>query len=85
MTESKAVPMIQVLADFRRARFAEWCYSKYLGKYVALLLCEELVAGRWEPFCSRSAAKEFSTTRNTAGDQLQFVLGERPSTDEIVQ
>jgi hypothetical protein len=52
MSGSNAVPMIQVLPDFRRARSAEWCYSNHRGKYVALLLCEELVEGRWEPFCA---------------------------------
>ena len=44
--------MIQVLPGFRRARYAEWCYSERLGKYLALLQCEELVEGRWEPFVS---------------------------------
>lgn len=46
------IPMIQVLPDFRRARYAEWCHSERLGKYVALLQCEELAEGRWEPFLS---------------------------------
>jgi hypothetical protein len=27
-------------------------YIERLGKYLALLQCEELVGGRWEPFCS---------------------------------
>jgi hypothetical protein len=44
--------MIQVSPDFRRARYAEWCYSEHLGKYVALLKCEELIEGHREPFCS---------------------------------
>jgi hypothetical protein len=46
------IPMIRVLPDFRRARYAEWCYSQRLGKCLALLRCEELVEGRWEAFCS---------------------------------
>ncbi len=46
------VPMVQSAPDLRRARYAEWCYSKRLGKCVALPRCEELLEGRWEPFCS---------------------------------
>lgn len=46
------MPMIQARSDFRRARYAEWCYSSRVGKFLALLRCEELVQGRWEPFCS---------------------------------
>jgi hypothetical protein len=51
-TEIPMIPMIQVAPDFRRARYAEWCYSKRLGKLLAMLQCEELIEGRWEPFCS---------------------------------
>jgi hypothetical protein len=51
-TEAPTIPMIQVAPDFRRARYAEWCYSKHLGKFLAMLQCEELIEGRWEPFCS---------------------------------
>lgn len=39
-TETPMIPMIQVAQDFRRARYAEWCGSQHLGKFVALLQCE---------------------------------------------
>ncbi len=51
-TETPMIPMIQVAPDFPRARYAESCYSKRLGKFLAMLQCEELIEGRWEPFCS---------------------------------
>jgi len=46
------IPMMQIAPDFRRARYAEWCYSEHRGTYLAMLLSEELIEGRWEPFCA---------------------------------
>jgi hypothetical protein len=44
-------PMIQVTAEFRRARYAEWLRGPR-GNMLLVRTCEELEGGRWEPFIS---------------------------------
>lgn len=85
MTVSKAVPMIQVAPDFRRARYAEWCHSEHLGKYVALLQCEEFVEGRWEPFLSEIGCDGVFYEPPVLDGPLQSVFRERGCANERIQ
>jgi len=85
MIGSIAVPMIQVLPDFRRARYAEWCYSERLGKHVALLHCEELVEGRWEPFCSQIGCDGIFYDSFPAADPLLSVFSKPLALIERIQ
>ncbi len=85
MTGSKPAPMIQVTPDFRRARYAEWCYSERLGKHVALLPCEELVAGRWEPFLSEIGCDGIFHDSLPAADPLHSVFANQVTESERIQ
>lgn len=81
----KPIPMIQVSPDFRRARYAEWCYSESFGKYFAVLACEELVEGRWEPFCSFIGCDGIYYKPFRTSDTFRVAIGKQGRRNEPIQ